>query len=102
MSDAWKKRKTALEEDYFRKQEEEALRKLAGEKIEEKQKKISPITGELMDQIEFHGVEIDMCKTSGGVWLDKGELEKIIDNIKKEAASEQSSWLDGFLSKIKI
>ena len=26
-----------------------------------------------------HGVEIDYCPTCRGVWLDRGELDKIID-----------------------
>jgi len=28
---------------------------------------------------ERHGVEIDYCPTCRGVWLDRGELDKIID-----------------------
>ena len=28
---------------------------------------------------ERHGVEIDYCPRCRGVWLDRGELDKIID-----------------------
>lgn len=28
---------------------------------------------------ERHGIEIDYCPTCRGVWLDKGELDKIIE-----------------------
>lgn len=28
--------------------------------------------------IHFHGIEIDLCTKCGGVWLDKGELERIL------------------------
>lgn len=38
----------------------------------------SPITGEPMVQKTFHGVTIDVCPTSGGVWLDAGELEALM------------------------
>lgn len=29
--------------------------------------------------MERHGVEIDYCPTCRGVWLDRGELDKIIE-----------------------
>jgi len=33
------------------------------------------------------GVEIDYCPTCRGVWLDRGELDKIIERSAPEAAS---------------
>jgi Zn-finger nucleic acid-binding protein len=40
---------------------------------------VSPIDGETpMQQIVRNGIEIDRCPKCGGVWLDKGELEKIL------------------------
>ncbi len=38
-----------------------------------------PIDGEVLVIAERKGVEIDYCPTCRGVWLDRGELEKIID-----------------------
>jgi len=38
-----------------------------------------PIDGELLMVAERSGVEIDYCPKCRGVWLDRGELEKIID-----------------------
>ena len=32
----------------------------------------SPIDGVAMRQIRPYGIELDVCPTSGGVWLDKG------------------------------
>ncbi|GGJ61898.1 MAG: hypothetical protein ABS48_00690 [Erythrobacter sp. SCN 68-10] len=32
------------------------------------------------------GVEIDYCQTCRGVWLDRGELDKIIERSVREAA----------------
>lgn len=49
----------------------------------------SPIDGSPMKQINRFGIELDVCPTSGGIWLDKGELEKIIAMIK-EAAEEEA------------
>ncbi|MEM6304668.1 MAG: zf-TFIIB domain-containing protein [Pseudomonadota bacterium] len=48
----------------------------------------SPIDGSPMREIERYGVKIDICQTSGGIWLDKGELEKIIMMIREEALHE--------------
>ncbi|MEM8690650.1 MAG: zf-TFIIB domain-containing protein [Pseudomonadota bacterium] len=45
----------------------------------------SPIDGSPMREVERYGVKIDICPTSGGVWLDRGELEKIIMAIREEA-----------------
>lgn len=45
---------------------------------------VSPIDGSPMRQINRYGIEIDVCPTTGGVWLDKGELEKIIALLKEE------------------
>ncbi|MEM1266906.1 MAG: zf-TFIIB domain-containing protein [Pseudomonadota bacterium] len=48
----------------------------------------SPIDGSPMREIERYGVKIDICQTSGGIWLDKGELEKIIMMIREEALED--------------
>ncbi len=40
---------------------------------------------------ERRGVEIDYCPTCRGVWLDRGELDKIIDrSMEAEIAAEVS------------
>jgi uncharacterized protein len=44
---------------------------------------VSPIDGSPMKQIVRNGIEIDMCPTSGGVWLDKGELEKLLSLVQE-------------------
>jgi hypothetical protein len=38
-----------------------------------------PIDGTELQMAERHGVEIDYCPRCRGVWLDRGELDKIID-----------------------
>lgn len=52
----------------------------------------SPIDGSPMTQINRYGIEIDVCPSSGGVWLDKGELEKIMHILQQEAAVQQSNY----------
>lgn len=49
----------------------------------------SPIDGSPMKQVTRYGIEIDICPTTGGVWLDKGELEKLMSVIRDTAAQEQ-------------
>ena len=36
---------------------------------------------------ERSGVEIDYCPECRGVWLDRGELDKIIDRVAAESTS---------------
>lgn len=35
-----------------------------------------------------HGIEIDYCGTCRGVWLDRGELDKLIDRAMGPSASQ--------------
>ena len=45
-----------------------------------------PIDGTQLVLAERAGVEIDYCPQCRGVWLDRGELDKIIDRSASEAA----------------
>lgn len=57
----------------------------------------SPIDGSAMRQIRRFGIELDVCPASGGVWLDKGELEKLIALVSDEASeadADRSRGLD--------
>lgn len=38
-----------------------------------------PVDGTLLQMSERQGIEIDYCPQCRGVWLDRGELDKIID-----------------------
>ncbi|MFT4189306.1 MAG: zf-TFIIB domain-containing protein [Aeromicrobium sp.] len=44
-----------------------------------------PIDEATLVMSERAGVEIDYCPTCRGVWLDRGELDKIIDRAVGEA-----------------
>ena len=48
-----------------------------------------------MTTVERSGVQFDMCPTCRGVWLDRGELEKLMASSRDEApaaAPAQSAW----------
>ena len=47
-----------------------------------------PTDGTTLVMSERSGIEIDYCPQCRGVWLDRGELDKIIER----AASEQGAW----------
>lgn len=81
--------KRSSEEDYFEKQNKAALDRVRG-----RTKRPSPITGEAMRQEVFMGVVIDRCPTSGGIWLDSGELEQILRKAKDE--TEEEGFLTNF------
>ena len=40
---------------------------------------------------ERNGIEIDYCPQCRGVWLDRGELDKILERAKAESAHEGAS-----------
>ena len=47
--------------------------------------KSCPVDGELLEKEEIEGITIDRCNKCKGVWLDKGELKKIKENIEEES-----------------
>ncbi len=50
-----------------------------------------PIDGEALVMTERSGVEVDYCPTCRGVWLDRGELDKIIERSAEGRPSEGRS-----------
>lgn len=43
-----------------------------------------PIDGTTLTMAERQGIEIDYCPTCRGVWLDRGELDKIIERSSRD------------------
>lgn len=37
-----------------------------------------------LNKINNHGIEIDYCPVCGGVWLDHGELEKLLEMTRQQ------------------
>lgn len=48
-----------------------------------------PVDGEMLVIAERSGVEIDYCPKCRGVWLDRGELDKIIERTASPSSSTQ-------------
>ncbi|MDF1727863.1 MAG: zf-TFIIB domain-containing protein [Sulfitobacter sp.] len=48
-----------------------------------------PIDGETLVISERSGVEIDYCPKCRGVWLDRGELDKILERSGEPASIPQ-------------
>lgn len=49
-----------------------------------------PTDGTVLTMSERSGIEIDYCPTCRGVWLDRGELDKIIDrSLSQPTAAPQ-------------
>ena len=60
----------------------------------------SPIDGSPMREVERYGVKMDICPSSGGIWLDSGELEKIIIAIRQEALVDSGISADEAYSDV--
>ncbi|MCX8474867.1 MAG: zf-TFIIB domain-containing protein [Sphingomonas sp.] len=50
-----------------------------------------PVDGTKLVPMERSGIEIDHCPSCRGVWLDRGELDKIIERNASSAPQPQQS-----------
>lgn len=57
-----------------------------------------PIDGSQLVMTERSGVEIDYCPQCRGVWLDRGELDKIIERAAPQAAPPPPPPRQGYAS----
>jgi ribosomal protein L37AE/L43A len=85
-------REKALEDEYFRRQEQELIakmkEKLAAEENAASDHDCPKCEGKLVES-DFQGVKVDVCNECHGVWFDAGELAQ---------ATEKDA--DGWFSKI--
>lgn len=98
MSNAWDEMRKAKEDSYFERKNQEALSRLK-KKSEEEKPRLSPITGEPMEQVVMDGVVIDRCPKSGGIWLDAGELEELIEAAMSKD-EEKVNWVSSFFKTL--
>ena len=49
-----------------------------------------PVDGTTLAMTDRQGVEIDYCPQCRGVWLDRGELDKLIERGEADAAAAPS------------
>jgi uncharacterized protein len=82
MGKIWDDREKSLENEYFRRKEQELVEKLRAKRAEEAQRREAegsalqcPKCDGTLSMIAFENVEIDRCTKCQGVWLDSGELE---------------------------
>ena len=40
-----------------------------------------PVDGARLEMADRQGVEIDYCPRCHGIWLDRGELDKLVDRL---------------------
>lgn len=52
-----------------------------------------------LTEVVKHGVVIDNCSACGGIWLDKGEMAKIIGQIKQAETSLDDEFRSLFSEK---
>jgi ribosomal protein L37AE/L43A len=93
MSKIWDEREKSIEEEYFRRKEQELIEKLRAKRAEEEQREKAeasaaqcPKCDGTLAEITFEGVQIDRCNKCNGVWLDAGELERL-------TGQEEGGWL---------
>ena len=96
MSNGMDERRKGLEEEYFRRQNQEAIERLR-EKLKVSAEAKAAGTSSMkcprcdgtLKESKFAEVTIDSCEKCGGVWLDSGELEKL-------TKQEQGGWLSRY------
>ncbi len=47
-----------------------------------------------LEAIERFGIEIDYCSNCRGIWLDRGEIDKIISKSQQESTVKKMTNLD--------
>lgn len=95
MGDAWKDRKKAKEEEYFEQQQKQLLERLRSKKT--RPPLTSPVCGKTMNREDIMGVSVDRCPESGGIWIEKADLKKLL----AEAPAEEIS-AKGFFSRFLV
>jgi hypothetical protein len=94
------------EEEYFKKQEIEKLRKARAEATkqiaeQERQqlKKLHwmhcPKCGLDLNEVDYRGVKVDTCFSCGGMYLDHGEIDKVLEFEEPGAFGRMASYLFG-------
>lgn len=99
MSDGFDERKKALEEGFFEKVNKQKLEDLSKKGTGHR---MSPVTGKPMIREVIHGVSIDRCEDSKGIWLDAGELEELVNVLSSKEKDESVGWMTTFLGRLLV
>jgi hypothetical protein len=96
MSKIWDEREKSLENEYFRRKEQELVEKLRAKRAQEKEREKAetpaihcPKCDGMLLEVTFEDVQIDRCNKCNGVWLDSGELELL--TLKQE---QSQGWMN--------
>lgn len=96
MSNPMDERRRNVEDEYFRRKDQEAIEKMRAKmKVAEEAKAAGlssmkcPRCDGTLKEMNFEEVMIDTCDKCGGVWLDSGEFGQL---TKKD----QSGWFSRF------
>lgn len=77
----------ALENEYFRRKEQELIEKmkahLAIENAQSTGLKCPKCKDGTLLESDYQDIKIDVCNTCHGVWFDAGELAQVIDKDKQ-------------------
>lgn len=104
MSHSWDDRRRALEEEYFKRKEREALEKMRAQ-LDDAQDAMENVAAAhrhmqcprcdgTLNEVGHEGVRIDICNKCGGVWLDSGELEQLTTH-----EDQGGGWLSRMLGR---
>jgi len=95
MSEKLEERGRALENEYFRRKEQELIEKMKAKLEAEESKALElqcPKCDGQLFETEYEGIVIDVCNKCSGVWLDAGELAHLVDE------EDDGGWLGRFFS----
>lgn len=79
----------ALENEYFRRREQELIEKMRTKLAEENKKPSEqdcPKCDGMLVETQYENIKIDVCNKCHGVWLDAGEMAQILHK------DEGTSW----------
>ena len=97
MSDGLDERRKALEESFFDKENTQKLEELAKKGTGHR---MSPVTGKPMVREVIHGVTVDRCQESKGIWLDAGELEELVKVLGTKEKEGTEGWISTFFGRL--
>jgi uncharacterized protein len=83
----------ALENEYFRRKEQELIEKMKAKLSEENAQESGmncPRCDGKLKETDYENIKIDVCESCGGVWLDAGELAQVAHKDE-----EKGGWFGG-------
>lgn len=54
-----------------------------------------PVCGTALRPVDRQGIEVDVCDRCRGVWLDRGELDRLIERSARSALDDEDGYGHG-------